>query len=281
MSRNIAYFRDVRPSHLQRQTRQAAVEPRADSIISDMADGNLATEFIYSFAGFDYAESHLTLTLIGIIGDGQNSVELYDEEIAKLARCDTRTVRRWRKAYLEKAKFLNFWPLQIAEGEYDQTKQRYLPTSYRVTFAETLEQIVATARACADYRTDRLKAIERAANLYYEDIEQAPPKMRKRKPRPAAQTPLAHLAGASKKLEKAQTSLREMPERQRNAFINGQGEELRAALDLMRDQMAEIEAVLSGIPASVENNELEYIPDKMSGIPPPGRRRRRLCPRKN
>jgi hypothetical protein len=233
-----------------------------------MADGNLATEFIFSFAGFSYTESHLVLALIGIIGAGNDGIELYDEDIAEIAKCDTRTIQRWRKAYLDKASSLNFWPLGIKQGEYDQSKQRYMPTGYRVTFTGTLEQIVATARNYADYTSDRVQAVERAAGLYYEDIEQAPPKMRKRKPKPAPQTPLAHLNAASKKLLTAQNSLQAMPLRQRQAFINGQGEELRMTLDAMRLQMAEMEAVLSAVPATVETKDVEYIPDKMSGIPP-------------
>jgi hypothetical protein len=269
MSTNVATFTDYTPARLKRQTQQPTATTRAESIISDMADGNLATEFIFSFAGFSYTESHLVLALVGIIGDRQDAIAFYDEDIAEIAKCNVRTIQRWRKSYMEKATSLNFWPLEIKQGEYDQSKQRYLPTGYRVTFTGTLEQIVATARNYADYASDRIKAVERAAGLYYEDIEQAPPKMRKRKPKPAPQTPLAHLNAASKKLMSAQNSLQAMPDRQRQAFINGQGEELRMTLDAMRLQMAEMEAVLSGIPATVETKDVEYIPDKMSGIPPP------------
>jgi hypothetical protein len=269
MRTNVASFRDYAPSRLQRQVQQSSSEPRAESIISDMADGILATESIFSFAGFSYTESHLVLALIGIIGAGGDAgIELYDEDIAKQVGCDTRTVQRWRKAYLDKASSLNFWPLEIKQGEYCKDKLRYMATSYRVTFAETLEQIVSTARNCADYQTDRLRAIERAASLYYEDIEQAPPKLRRRKPKSAPQTPLAHLNAASRKLARAQDSFQAMPDRQRNAFINGQGAELRVTLDAMRTQMAEMEAILSGVPTTVETKTVKYIGDKMSGIPP-------------
>jgi hypothetical protein len=268
MSAIVASFRDVRPSRIRTQLLQSSVEPRPESILCDMADGNLATEFIFSFAGFTHAESNLVLTIIGIISDGQDGVELYDEDIAKVAQCDVRTVQRWRKAYLERAKFLSFWPLAIEQGEYVKRETRYLPTSYRVTFADTLEKIVSVARASSDYEKDRRGAIERTAGLYYEDIEQAPPKMRTRKPKRAKPTPLSHLEAASRKLATAQTALVEMPERQRNAYLNGQREDLELKLEALRAQMAEIESVLSGIPPTVENEAVEYIPDILSGIPP-------------
>jgi hypothetical protein len=257
--------------------KQPVTEPRGESIISDMADGNLATEFIFSFAGFGYVESQLILSLVGIIGG--DTVELFDEEVAKIAACDERTVRRWRKAYLEKATKLNFWPLEIKQGELCKETFRYLPTTYRITFAETVEQIVVEARASADYRKDRVKAIERAANLHYEDIEQAPPKLRKQKRKPAQKTPLTHLQGATKNLANAQNTFDNMSERNRQAFINGQSEELYAALDAMRRQIAEIEAVLSGVPATVENVEVKGGGRTKCPVPPPARGGGSSCPR--
>ncbi len=276
MSTITATFHDFTPGRLQRQMKQTAVEPHGESIFSDMADGNLATEFIFSFAGFSYAESQLILTLCGIIGDGPDTVKLFDEEVAKIASCNERTVRRWRKAYLEKAKLLNFWPLEIIEGELCKETLRYLPTAYRITFADTLEQIVRTARASAEYRKDRVKAIERASSLHYEDIEQAPPKLRKRKPQQAQKTPLTHLRCAAKNLGSAQNLLGFMTESQRAAFVNRQRESLRETLDAMRKQMAEIEAVLSGTPATVEDIQVKGVPDKMSGTPPPLTKSQRL-----
>ncbi len=110
MSANVASFRDHKPGHMKRRMQQSVIEPRAESVISDMSDGNLATEFIFSFAGFKYAASHLVLTLIGIMGDGQDSIELKDEDIAEIADCDTRTVQRRRAAYIKQAQKANFAP---------------------------------------------------------------------------------------------------------------------------------------------------------------------------
>jgi hypothetical protein len=276
MSTNIASFRDYKPGHLKRRIEQSIIEPRAESILSDMADGNLVTQFFFSFAGFSYAASHLVLTLIGILGDGQDGVELFDKDIAKIAGCDERTVRRWRKAYLDEAKGTeekkgtNFYPLEIIEGEYDHTTQLYLATRYRITFADALESAVTAARTSAIYQFDRLKAIEDAANFYYEDIPQAPPRQRKRRPAKAIQTPLADLNRAAKKITAAQTLLREMSPHQRAA----QGEDLRTALDAIRQQMEEFQLLLSGTPASVESEGVKDIQDKMSGIPPPPPRHR-------
>ncbi len=268
MSTNIATFRDYKPGHVRRRTQQPVMGQRDESVVSDMADGNLVTEFFFKFAKFDYAASSLILTLIGILGDGEQGIKLFDEDIAEIATCSDRTVRRWRADYLAQAKKHNFFPLEIIEGEYDHTKQRYLPTFYRITFADALEDAVSTARARADYQTDRLKAIEEAAKLHYDDIDQAPPRMRTRKPRKAAQTPLAQLRGASKKLASAQTSLEKMPSRQRAAFVNGQGEELRATLEALRQQIADLESCLSDENLSVENTEVETHRTSVSGIPP-------------
>lgn len=275
MSAHIASFTDHKPAHLKRMMKQSVVEPRAESIISDMADGNLVTEFFFSFAGFTYAGSSLVLTIIGILGDNPDGIKLFDDDIAKIAGCNERTVRRWRKAYLaeakgtEEKKGTNFYPLEIIEGEYNHAKERYEKTLYRITFAEPLEQAVAAARARADYQTDRLHALEEAALFHYEDIPQAPPPGRKRKPARAIQTPIADLNRAAKKIIAAQTSLKEMPAAQRAAFADAQSGELRAALAQIREQMAEFEALLSGAFTTVEKEEVKGIPDKMSGIPPP------------
>ncbi len=268
MSANVAYFKDYKPVYLRRRITQADATPRADSIISDMADGNLVTEFFFSFAGFDYSESHLILALIGIIGDGQDSIELFDKDIAKAVGCDERTVQRWRKAYMDKAQKKSFWPMGIKQGDYVKGEKRYLPTTYYVTFAEPLEQAVAAARADAEYRTNRREAIERAAELHYEDIPQAPPVVRKKPQSRAIQTPLAHLNGAAKKLTSAKITLQDMPEQQRRAFINGQGNELRDAMENLRQQMKDLEAALSSEKLSVANKGDEYIPDILSGTPP-------------
>jgi hypothetical protein len=262
MSANVASFQDHKPGHMKRKLNQPAATPRAESVISDMSDGNLATEFIFSFAGFKYAASHLVLTLIGIMGDGQDSIELADKDIAEIAECDTRTVQRWRKAYIEQAQKENFWPLEIKQGAYVKGEKYHLPSTYRVTFGETVEKIVAAARVSADYSHDRIAAIKKAAEFHYDDIPQAPPSLRKRKPS-IVNTPLAELNRAAKKLDSTQTLLQNMPERQRAAYVNGQGEELRAAMDRLRDQMAELEKALSGENANVADKEDTYTNDNV------------------
>ncbi len=269
MSTNVASFKDLKPAYLKRQITRADATPRAESIISDMADGNLVTEFFFLFAGFDYSESHLILALIGIMGDGQDSIELYDKDVAKIAGCDERTVQRWRKAYMEKAQKKNFWPMGIEQGAYVSGEKRYLPTKYRITFADALEQAVAHARASAEYRSgDRLQAIEKAARLFYDDIPQAPPSLRKGKRTQSIQTPLSHLTGAAKKLTSAKVTLQDMPEQQRRAFVNGQGDELREAMENLRRQMAELEAALLVEKLSVANKEVDSYTDTLSGTPP-------------
>lgn len=266
MSANIASFQDHKPGHLKRKLNQPATTPRAESILSDMADGNLVTQFFFSFAGFEYKESKLALILIGLIGDGQDSVDLFDQEIAEAAQCNERTVQRARADYKKKAQAKNFWLLAIKEGAYLKEHQRYAATTYQITFAAQVEQAVAQARASADYSHDRRGALERAAKIFYDDIEQAPPKLRKAKRR-GVLTPLAELNRAAHKLASAQNLLTKMPERQRAAHVNGQGEELRAAMGNMRAQLAELEKVLSCENTSVADKEDSDTYDILSGTP--------------
>jgi hypothetical protein len=253
---------------MKRMMKQSVIEPRAESIISDMADGNLVTQFFFSFAGFEYKESKLALILIGLIGDGQDSVDLFDQEIAEAARCNERTVQRARADYKKKAQAKNFWLLAIKEGAYMKEYERYAATTYGITFAPQVEQAVAQARASADYSHDRRGALERAAKIFYDDIEQAPPKLRKAK-RSAVNTPLAELNRATKKVASAQALLKVMPEQQRRAFVSGQGDELREAMDRLRDQMAELEKALAGEKLNVADKEDSDTYDNLSGTPPP------------
>jgi hypothetical protein len=246
---------------------QSVIEPRAESIISDMADGNLVTQFFFSFAGFEYKESKLALILIGLIGDSQDSVDLFDKEIAEAARCNERTVQRARADYKKKAQKENFWLLSIKEGKYLKEYERYEPTTYGITFAAQVEQAVAQARASADYSRDRRGALERAAKIFYDDIEQAPPKLRKAK-RSAVKTPLAEVNRATEKVASAGTLLKAMPTEQRRAFVRGQGEELRKAMDRLREQMAELEAAMSNEKLNVVDKEDNDTYDILSGTPP-------------
>ncbi len=267
MSANIASFRDHKVGHLKRQLNQPNAAPRAESILSDMADGNLVTQFFFSFAGFEYKESKLALILIGLIGDGQDSVDLFDHEIAEAAQCNERTVQRARADYKKKAQAKNFWLLAIKEGAYLKEHQRYAATTYQITFAAQVEQAVAQARASADYAKDRRGALKKAAEHFYDDIEQAPPKLRDKKAR-AVSTPLAEVNRATNKIISAQTLLKVMPGQQRRAFVNGQGEELREAMDRLRKQMAELEAAMSNEKLNVADKEDSDTYDILSGTPP-------------
>jgi hypothetical protein len=268
MSTHVASFRDYQPGHLKRRIeQQPSIEPRAASILSDMSDGNLVTQFFFSFAGFEYKESKLALILIALIGDGQDSVDLFDKEIAEAARCNERTVQRARADYKKKAQAENFWLLSIKEGKYLKEYERYEPTTYGITFAAQVEQAVAQARASADYSHDRRGALERAAKIFYDDIEQAPPKLRKAK-RSAVNTPLAELNRATKKVASAQALLKVMPEQQRRAFVSGQGDELREAMDRLREQMAELEAAMSNEKLNVADKDDSDTYDNLSGTPP-------------
>jgi hypothetical protein len=280
MSANVASFQDHKVGHLKRQLNQPNVAPRAESILSDMADGNLVTQFFFSFAGFEYKESKLALILIGLIGDGQDSVDLFDEEIAEAARCNERTVQRARADYKKKAQAKNFWLLAIKEGAYLKEHQRYEPTTYSITFAPQVEQAVAQARASSDYAKDRRGALKKAAEHFYDDIVQAPPKLRNKKAR-AVKTPLAEVKRATEKVSSAGTLLKAMPAEQRRAFVRGQGDELHEAMDRLREQMAELEAAIMREKLNVADKEDSDTYDILSGTPPhPVRPRPYVVPRR-
>jgi hypothetical protein len=142
-----------------------------------MADGVMVTQFFFNFANFSGAETKLALLIAGLCGDGGQRVEMYDEELAEHARYTDRTIRQWRADYLSKARGVRFSPIIIDEGEYDPQNKRYLRTSYTIApeFAEAINRAVAEARAMPEYETDRLRALERAAGTYFDDLPNAPP----------------------------------------------------------------------------------------------------------
>ena len=90
---------------------------RERGLFADMADGVIVAQHFCNFAGFEWAETKLFTTIVGLCGDGEKTVEMFDEELGQHARCTDRTIRSWRAAYLKKANTISFWPLDVREGE--------------------------------------------------------------------------------------------------------------------------------------------------------------------
>jgi hypothetical protein len=260
---------DFTPAQLQRRITRSDTngQTRQQGIFADLADGTIIAQFFLNFAGFEWDETKFFLLIIGLCGDEKRSVELFDEELAQHARCTDRTIRNWRAAYIGRTETINFAPLVIIEGEYNSDQQRYLPTTYCVgDVAGKIEEAVVAARALPEYAKDRLAALERAATEHYEDLPDAPPKRRRRKPKKSLRSPVIQsINNADKNLKKGKQALSEMSERMRAALLAGQGQDLREMLLSMR---GEIDELLSVVSEEVDTKQLTYIPENFSGIPP-------------
>ncbi len=258
-------------SKLARSASQPTATPRADaqSIFSDMADGVLTLDYGLTFAGFEYEERQLVPSVVGLLGDGETELAMFDDNLADHLKCSPRTVRRWRAAYVEKSQAVNFGFLVITEGEYVAAEKRFQPTRYRFTddAKAYVERTVNEARASANYAHDRRAAIEKAARAHYEDVPQAPPIKRTVKPKRSNNVQIERdFINAKRNLDKGRTALDGLPERARNVFLgSGQGEELRALLLKLQSEVTDI---LQHFPQTTDNEQLNDIPDKMSGIPP-------------
>jgi predicted transcriptional regulator len=276
MSANVATFKDYKPAYLKRSlARSENVNNQAQpySVVADMADGVIVTQYFFNFArcgewAFEYKETKLVLLIASLCGDGGRTVEMFDEEIAQHAGCTDRTIREWRKDYLAKARKLNYFPLDITQGEYDAGSQRYAKTSYALhpDTAEAIERAVTEARAMPIYERDRLKALETAAGNHYDEIPNAPPKGRTRKPKKSLRSPvIQNINNASKNLTKGKESLDQMQPAMRAALLAGEGETIRGTLEEMR---AKIDKLLAAISEGTDTKEVSYMPEVSSGTPP-------------
>lgn len=170
--------------------------------------------------------------LVGLLGGGSSTLEVFDGDLAKHVQCSDRTVRRWRKAHLKESKARRFSLLEIVEGEYDAGRQCYGKTSYRFTAPDYVDAVVREARASDLYQRDRRAAIEQAAEEHYADIPDAPPRRRSRRPRraPAVLVEQAFV-NAARSVEKGRRALQDLSEDSRAALLeSSQGEKLRQTL---------------------------------------------------
>ena len=187
---------------------------------------------------------------------------LYDKEIAEIANCCGRTVRRWRKAYAQIARGVvgaekgtkRYSPLKnITEGNYDRKKQLYQPTSYQVAITHLIERAVATARAMPEYQMNRQSALNKAAELHYDDIPDAPYRQRSRKPHRSIKAAVpAYVSNTLKNAEKARIALGNLNPPTREDLLDIQGTDMRNQLLEARRRIDEL---LSVMPQPIENTD--------------------------
>jgi hypothetical protein len=256
MSRALVY--DVKPAALRGLLDKGPVadDVQASVILDDVADGVLALDFALTFAGFSYAARQLVLSVVGLLGGGA-ILEVFDADLANHVQCSDRTVRRWRKAHILESRTKRFALLHIGEGDYTGRK-RYEKTAYSLNPAvgSYLEAVLAQARASALYARDRRAAIERAAEVHYADIPDAPPRARRRKPRRAPEVQIERaFANAARNLEKGKLALHEMADDSLSALLeSNQGAELRQTLLKLQTDIAEI---LEDLPQAAEGVRVE------------------------
>ena len=236
--------------------RRPAGEVQAPALLEDVTDGILALDFALSFAGFSYEARQLTLSVAGLIGGGGGRLEKYDKELAGHVNCSDRTIRRWRAAHVKETKAKKFSLLYIEEGEYTGRK-RYEKTAHSLNpaVAPYLDAVVAEARASDLYESDRREAFERAAEEHYHEIPDAPPRMRRRKPRrePSVKVAQAFL-NAARSVEKGRQALQDLSEDSQSALLEGpQGEGPRQTLLKLQ---ADIGEILESLPQPAEAREV-------------------------
>jgi hypothetical protein len=235
---------------------QAAGDAQAATAADDMVDGILALDFALTFAGFSYEARQLTLSVVGQVGGRGDRLELYDKELAARLHCSDRTIRRWRAAHVREAKAKRISLLKVEESEYSPERKRYERAAYSLTAGDYVNQVVAEARASESYQTDRLAAVERAAEEHYDEIPDAPPRAPRRKPKrsPSVKVEQAFV-NAAKNVEKGRRALRGLSADSRAALLAGsQGEELRQTL--LRLQV-DINEVLESFPQKKSPQDAE------------------------
>jgi hypothetical protein len=272
MNRTTATVHDITLAQLRRKHQrntQVESQPQATTIFNDMSDGILALDFGLTFAGFSYEARQFVHNIVGLLGDDETMLAMFDEELAQHVRCSDRTIRRWRAAHIAETKAKSFSFIEIIEGEYDADHKRYAPTQYKFACAQFIEDVVADARAAAEYGQDRQTAIEKAASEHYDEIPNAPTRLRRRKPkRSYGMDALRPYVNADKNLTKGEIIWTDMPDHLRAQLLaGGQREELLALVQQMKERLDRITDVLQDAPQTAHAKEVSDIQDNLSGIP--------------
>ncbi|HEX8502630.1 MAG TPA: hypothetical protein VF659_18755 [Pyrinomonadaceae bacterium] len=270
-----ARVHDFTPAAFRRtlDRQQPADDKHPATVLDDMADGVLALDYALTLAGFSYEARQLTLSIMGLIGGGGGRLEVFDKTLAEHLNCSDRTIRRWRAAHIKESKAKKFSLLHLEECDYNAALKRYEKTAYSFTAGDYVNTVVAEARASELYQTDRRAAIEHAAGEHYDEIPDAPPRARRRKPRraPTVRVEQAFVC-AARNVEKGRRALEDLSDDSRAALLESrQGEELRRTLLKLQADIAE---VLGDFPAenlsqTVENEEDDRGYRTFCPAPPP------------
>jgi hypothetical protein len=253
-----AQVHDITPARLRRTASRLPTESAQAAVLDDVADGILALDSALTSAGFSYEARQFVLSIVGLLGGAGARLEAFDAELAAHLKCSDRTVRRWRKAHMQESRTKKFTLLYLEECDYNASLKRYEKTAYSLNaaVAEYVSTVIAEARAADLYRSDRRAAIERAAEEHYDEIPDAPPRQRKRKPKraPAVKAEQAFI-NAARNVEKGKEALASLRPESRAALLESrQGEELRAVLLKLQ---ADINDVLESFPQAAEGEELD------------------------
>ncbi len=219
-------FGQFRRTHARAQT----APQTAPDTFTDLSDGILALDFALTFAGFDGAARQIILSIVGLIGDSREPVALFDKELAAHVNCHERTVRRWRKAYMNAWQAKNFEFISVTEGEYFPKLKRYDRTLYGLPddIREFVNMVTNEARQSPDYVKDRRAAIERSARAHYDELPDAPARRRKRKAtKPAAVNSGNDFQKAAQVWARGCDNLSQMDEETRAAYRASAEAELR------------------------------------------------------
>ena len=239
-----AKVHDITPATFRRtlDKRQSSEGEQTATVLDDMADGILALDCALTLAGFSYEARQLTLSIVGLIGGEGGRLEVFDKELAEHVNCSDRTIRRWRAAHIKESKARKFSLIHLEECDYNAALKRYEKTAYSFTAGEYVNTVVAEARASDLYQTDRRAAVVRASEEHSDEIPDAPPRSRRRKPRRAPTVRVEQaFVSAARNVEKGRRALQDLSDDSRAALLESrQGEELRQTLLKLQADISEV-----------------------------------------
>jgi hypothetical protein len=216
------------------------------TVFDDLADAVEAVHQIANLAGYSERPRAFILALAtGAHSRGSASVELYDEELAAMQNCSTKTVQRQRADYVRESRRLRTVDLVgIEEGEFDRDQNRHAPSRYTFHLATTVEAVVADARSDPRWHEFDRKAqrdlLKQAAARAYDLIPDGTRKGRKRpRPRLAAAVVETHRKAADTHMRKLREVAAQLPEAERERLFDDPGElrewwlAVRAEMDIL------------------------------------------------
>ena len=215
-------------------------------IVADLADGIIAIQWCMTLAGFSERPREFVLTLAGAaVGRGANKVALFDEQLADLQNCSTKTVQRQRADYIREERARRYSPIEIEDGDFNHETGKNNPTLYRFNLGGVVELIAERARAVEGWgeldRNHQLEELRRAAEEVYHMIPDAPLKRRKqRRSRPAAAEIETCQKVIETKLERLKDKASKLPARERERLMSAEapGELVQWWLDLRSNMEA-------------------------------------------